>query len=126
MAAAARDLGYEYIAITDHSKGLKIAGGIDEGQLDDQARDIETVNRDLQAERQPLRVLRSIEMNLDPKGNGDMDAKAMAKLDLVLGCFHSALQRRRTEPNGILPHCAIRRLILWDTPEVESITFASD
>ena len=102
MAAAARDLGYEYIAITDHSKGLKIAGGIDEGQLDDQARDIETVNRDLQAERQPLRVLRSIEMNLDPKGNGDMDAKAMAKLDLVLGCFHSALRRKEDQTERYL------------------------
>ncbi|MDP9004774.1 MAG: hypothetical protein M3N12_08280 [Verrucomicrobiota bacterium] len=40
-------------------------------------------------------VLRSVEMNLSPEGEGDMEPKAMAELDLVLGCFHSAL--RRTE-----------------------------
>ena len=40
MAAAAMERGYEYIAITDHSKGLKIAGGIDEEQLRRQADEI--------------------------------------------------------------------------------------
>ena len=102
MAASARDLGYEYIAITDHSKGLKIAGGIDERQLDAQAQDIKTVNHVLETESEPLRVLRSIEMNLDPKGRGDMDEKAMAKLDLVLGCFHSALRRKEDQTERYL------------------------
>src|SRR5690348_17346243 len=44
MAAAAAERGYEYIAITDHSKGPKIAGGINEDQLQHQAAEIEMVN----------------------------------------------------------------------------------
>ena len=44
MADAAAALGYSYLAITDHSKGLKIAGGINEDQLAQQAEEIETVN----------------------------------------------------------------------------------
>ncbi|HSP45057.1 MAG TPA: hypothetical protein VLO30_03615 [Chthoniobacterales bacterium] len=41
-----------------------------------------------------LTVLSSIEMNLNPRGEGDMDPKALARLDLVLGAFHSALRTK--------------------------------
>jgi putative hydrolase len=92
MAAAGQARGYEYLAITDHSKGLKIAGGIDEVQLAQQAREIEAVNRSLGANGDRLTVLRSIEMNLNPRGEGDMDARALRRLDLVLGSFHSSLR----------------------------------
>jgi histidinol phosphatase-like PHP family hydrolase len=90
MAKAAKQRGYEFIAITDHSKGLKIAGGIDERALAKQGREIAAANR-LQQIR-GLTVLRSIEMNLNPRGEGDMDPKALAQLDIVLGAFHSALR----------------------------------
>jgi putative hydrolase len=90
MAEAGRDLGYEYIAITDHSKGLKIAGGINEIQLEQQAREIEEVNSALRASG--FQVLRSIEMNLSPDGSGDMDPEALERLDLVVGSFHSRLR----------------------------------
>lgn len=92
MAVAAMERGYEYISITDHGKKLKIAGGITEAELREQGREIEAVNREFAGR---FRVLRSIELNLDTAGNGDMDADALAKLDLVLGAFHSAL--RKTE-----------------------------
>src|SRR5690242_5123935 len=62
MARAASDRGYEYIAITDHSKGLKIAGGINEGQLQKQAIESEEVNAKLQADGHKVHVLRSIEI----------------------------------------------------------------
>jgi histidinol phosphatase-like PHP family hydrolase len=88
MAAAARERNYQYIGITDHSKGLKIAGGIDEKRLARQAIEIGRVNRSSNG----LTVLSSIEMNLNPRGEGDMDPKALAKLDLVLGSFHSVLR----------------------------------
>ena len=93
MAGGARERGYEYIAITDHSKGLKIAHGIDEAQLLEQAAEIDAVNK-AHADGK-LRVLRSLEMNLDPQGKGDMTEESLARLDIVLGCFHSSL--RRTE-----------------------------
>jgi putative hydrolase len=93
MAEAARALGREYLAITDHSKGLAIAGGIDEEDLRVQADEIAGVDDDLS--RRGFRVLRSMEVNLSPAGEVDMEPDALARLDLVLGAFHSAL--RRTE-----------------------------
>jgi DNA polymerase (family 10) len=66
-----------------------------EERLAEQGREIERLNAELAREGAPLRVLRSAEMNLSPDGSGDMEPAAMAELDLVLGCFHSAL--RRTE-----------------------------
>lgn len=97
MAEAADERGYEYIAITDHAKGLKIAGGIDEAQLRQQAHEIASVNAALAAGGRKLRVLRSIELNLNPQGEGDMESAALAKLDLVLGCFHSSLRKKEDQ-----------------------------
>lgn len=97
MAWAAIERGYKFIAITDHSKGLKIAGGIDEEQLQQQSEEIATVNAKLKSEGHHLRVLRSIELNIDPRGHGDMDSNALASLDLVLGCFHSALRKKEDQ-----------------------------
>jgi len=102
MAGAASERGYEYIAITDHSKGLKIAGGINEDQLRQQGEEIGVVNDSLRSESQPVRVLRSIELNLNPKGEGDMDSESLKSLDLVLGCFHSALRKKEDQTDRCL------------------------
>lgn len=93
MAQAGDARGYQYIAITDHAKGLKIAGGINEAELRQQAVEIASVNENLAANGKSLRILHSIELNLNPAGEGDMDEKALLSLDLGLGCFHSALRR---------------------------------
>jgi DNA polymerase (family 10) len=95
MAEEADRRGYQYIGITDHAKGLRIAGGINEEELRKQGEEISEVNAELKSRKSALRVLRSIELNLSVNGEGDMDAKALQKLDIVLGAFHSAL--RRTE-----------------------------
>lgn len=87
MAEAAEARGYEYIGITDHSKGLKIAGGIDEARLAKQGGEIAKLNA-----KKKISVLRSIELNLSPSGAGDMEPKTLAKLDVVLGSFHSVLR----------------------------------
>ena len=97
MAAAAVERGYEFIAITDHTKGLKIAGGLDETRLKKQAREIENVNRVLRGKGVVFTVLRSAEVNLSPTGEGDMAAAALRELDVVLGCFHSALRREEDQ-----------------------------
>ncbi len=97
MAEAGEARGYEYIAITDHSKGLKIAGGIDEKQLLEQADEIAIVNQSLKSAGCTIRVLRSIEVNLSPRGEVDMDFASLAKLDIVLGCFHSALRKKEDQ-----------------------------
>jgi histidinol phosphatase-like PHP family hydrolase len=100
MAEAAANRGYSYMAVTDHAKGLKIAGGIDEVQLRRQEDEIGEVNAAM-SER-GFRVLRSIELNLSPDGAGDMDSRALRKLDLVLGCFHSALRRKEDQTERYL------------------------
>jgi DNA polymerase (family 10) len=88
MVERSAELGHEYVSVTDHSVGLPIARGMDEATLLRQGVEIDRVN---DADR-GLRVLRSIEMNLDPSGEGDMDPEVLRNLDLVLGAFHSKLR----------------------------------
>ncbi len=102
MADAASEHDYDYIAITDHSKGLKIAGGIDEARLAQQAEEIEAVNNSLGRAGKKLRALHSVEMNLNPRGEGDMESGALAKLDIVLGCFHSSLRKQEDQTERYL------------------------
>jgi histidinol phosphatase-like PHP family hydrolase len=102
MANAAIARKYEYIAITDHAKGLKIAGGIDEKQVCRQAVEIETTNEKLRADGHEFSVLHSIELNLNPRGEGDMDERCLGELDLVLGCFHSSLRIKEDQTERYL------------------------
>jgi putative hydrolase len=90
MALAAIARGLEYLAITDHSKGLAIAHGMNEQQLAHQGEEIERLNTELH--HRGFRVLRAVEMNLSPRGEGDLDPEFLASLDLVLGAFHSRLR----------------------------------
>jgi histidinol phosphatase-like PHP family hydrolase len=128
MAEASGALGYESVAITDHSKGLAIAGGMDEARLAEQAADIAALNGELERGGTPPRVLHAIEMNLSPEGEGDMDPDALARLDLVLGAFHSKLRLTEDQTERYLaavrnptvhvlahPRCRIydRRAGLW-------------
>jgi histidinol phosphatase-like PHP family hydrolase len=102
MADAGIARGYQYISITDHSKGLKIAGGINEAELQQQAEEIAAVNSDLSADGHSFRVLHSIELNLNPSGEGDMDEESLSRLDLVLGCFHSSLRKKDDQTGRFL------------------------
>ncbi len=102
MADAAKDRSYGYIAITDHSKTLKIAGGIDERALKRQGMEITKLNITLSKSGAQLTVLRSIEMNLNPRGEGDMFPDALRHLDLVLGSFHSALRTTENQTERYL------------------------
>lgn len=88
LAAEGASRGYEYIAVTDHSKGLKIAGGLEEDELERQLIEIDRIN----SANTGARVLKSLEMNLSPQGEGDMHEDALARLELVLGAFHSKLR----------------------------------
>jgi putative hydrolase len=91
MALAARSLGHSYIAITDHSEGLRVAGGMTPEQLAEQKREIDELRERLSDAG--IRLLHGIEMNLDEDGEGDTGPKTLAPLDLVLGSFHSKLRR---------------------------------
>jgi histidinol phosphatase-like PHP family hydrolase len=90
MANAAIERGLEYLAITDHSKGLAIANGMNELEIARQGEEIERINAEIGGTR--LRVLRAVEMNLSPRGEGDLDPDFVGQLELVLGAFHSRLR----------------------------------
>lgn len=100
MAEAGGRMGHQYIAITDHSKGLKIAGGIDEEELARQGDRIASLNTG--SEANGLRVFASIELNINPGGAGDMDPIALRKLDIVLGSFHSQLRKSEDQTDRYL------------------------
>ena len=102
MARRGIELGYSYIAVTDHSKGLKIAGGMDEETFEEQARRIDGLNRELEDQGAGFKVLKAIEMNLSPDGSGDMEPDFLAGLDLVLGSFHSQLRRKEDQTDRYL------------------------
>jgi histidinol phosphatase-like PHP family hydrolase len=102
MARAAEERGYHYIAITDHSQGLKIAGGINERELADQGAEIDELNKRFERESRKVRVLRSVELNLNTKGEGDLVDDALGQLDIVLGSFHSALRKTEDQTDRYL------------------------
>ncbi len=100
MAEAALARGYQYIAITDHTQGLKIAGGLDEQRLQKQGQEITALNRSLK--KRGFTVLKSAEVNLSTTGGGDMSPASLKKLDVVLGCFHSSLRSTEDQTDRYL------------------------
>ncbi len=85
MAEAAAALGYEYIAITDHSKALAMANGLNEDRVVAFARQVREMNRD----GLPLRVFSGLECDILRDGSMDIAEDALAELDLVIGSVHS-------------------------------------
>lgn len=102
MAMQGVDLGYSYVAITDHSKGLRIANGMSEERLAEQGAEIDALNARLERDGVGFRVLKAIEMNISPTGEGDMEPDGLATLDLVLGSFHSQLRKKEDQTDRYL------------------------
>ena len=85
MAAAAKKIGLEYLAVTDHTKSLAMAHGLDEKRLVKQGTEIEALNKRLSK----FRILKSAEVNVDKNGLLDIADSALKKLDLVCVAVHS-------------------------------------
>ena len=91
MAEAARVLGYEYIAITDHSKSTRIANGLDETRL---AKHIEAIHK-VDEQIEGIRVLAGIEVDVMADGSLDLDDAVLADCDLVQASIHSGFAMDR-------------------------------
>ncbi len=85
MARAARDLGHEYIVLTDHSPSLGITRGLPPPRVEEQRTEIERVNRELA----PFRVLHGTEMEIRADGSLDYPDELLARYDVVVASIHS-------------------------------------
>lgn len=91
MASAARDRGYEYMAVSDHSKHVTVAGGLDARRL---AKEIEQIER-LNAKMDDFKVLKSIEVDILEDGSLDLPDSILKELDLTVGAVHSEFNLSR-------------------------------
>jgi len=109
MALAAKSHGWEYIAITDHSRRITVARGLDPLRLVRQCVEIDALNEELEG----ITLLKGIEVDILEDGNLDLPDHVLAKLDLVLGAVHSKFELSRArQTNRILramnhPHFTI-------------------
>lgn len=87
-ALAARDFGYEYIGISEHTRALKIEHGLDEKQLLHHISEIEKINSHL-VQGSGFRVLSGCEANIMQDGSIDIEDKVLARLDYVIAGVHS-------------------------------------
>ena len=91
MARAARKMGYEYIAITDHSKAVTVANGMDE------MRTLEHMRAIRAAKVNGIRILAGIEVDILKDGRLDLADEVLAQLDLVVASIHSFMSMDRAE-----------------------------
>lgn len=92
MAEGARRRGLKYIAITDHSRGLGVANGLDEKRTREQWKEIDKLNAEFKG---TFRVLKSVEVEIRADGTLDLPDSLLAGYDLVLATTHSALNQSR-------------------------------
>jgi putative hydrolase len=116
MAESARELGHEYIVVTDHSPTLTVANGLSAERLERQITEVAELN----AELAPFRILTGIEVDILSDGSLDQSPELLSRLDVVVGSVHSELRmaegpmsRRMVtalaDPNlDILGHCTGR------------------
>ncbi len=93
MILAARRLGLEYIAITDHSKALAMANGLDEPRALAHAARI----REVASRIDGINVLAGIECDILADGSLDLSADCLAQLDIVVASVHSAIRQDEAE-----------------------------
>jgi DNA polymerase (family 10) len=101
MAEAARARGYEYIAVTDHSKALAMANGLDEKRVAAFARQVRELNRGgapgIPSEPLGIRLFSGIECDILKDGTLDLAHDALAELDLVIASVHSHMNMEAAE-----------------------------
>jgi putative hydrolase len=127
MAEAARDLGYEWLALTDHSPRLTVANGLSAERLEQQ---LDLIGR-LNAELAPFRILTGIEVDILADGALDQRDDLLGQLDMVVASVHSELRMAAPQMTSrmvtaiasphvdVLGHCTGRRVLGRGRPESE-------
>ncbi|WP_431804644.1 DNA polymerase/3'-5' exonuclease PolX [Halobacillus andaensis] len=89
MAQQSKEKGYDYIAITDHSKYLRVANGLDEKRLRMQREEIEKINEEMK----DFHIFCGIEMDVLPDGSLDFSDNFLEEMDFVIGSIHSSFSQ---------------------------------
>jgi DNA polymerase (family X) len=93
MAEAARELGHEYIAVTDHSKAVTVANGLDEKRMEAHIKKLHAENEN----KLGIRVLAGSEVDIMKDGSLDYSDEILEQLDVVVCSIHSYFNLDRTE-----------------------------
>ncbi|MCX7927592.1 MAG: DNA polymerase/3'-5' exonuclease PolX [Candidatus Omnitrophica bacterium] len=102
LAQAAKERGYSYLAIVDHSQTLKVAGGLSQQRLLEKRKEIDTVNRKVKG----ITILFAAEVDIDNEGNLDYPMHVLKTFDLVIAAIHMGLkQPKETITKRIIRAC---------------------
>ena len=93
MAQKAKGMGYAYIAITDHSQAVRVAGGLDEKGLARHLKEIDKVD----AQVSGFRLLKGVEVDILPDGSLDLQDDILKECDVVLASVHSRFNMEEKE-----------------------------
>ena len=93
MAHKAKEMGYAYIAITDHSKAVRVAGGLDEKGLARHLQEIEKVGRQISG----MRIFKGVEVDILADGSLDLKDDILKECDVVLASVHSRFNMEEGE-----------------------------
>jgi DNA polymerase (family 10) len=93
IAQAAQKRGYQYVAICDHSKSLRIAHGLDESRLMKQIEEIDRINEKLKG----FQILKGTEVDILTDGKLDFPEKILEKLDIVVAAVHSGFKQDKVK-----------------------------
>jgi len=93
IARAALKKSYQYVAICDHSKSLKIAHGLDESRLMEQIEEIDRINEKLKG----FQILKGTEVDILIDGKLDFPEKILEKLDIVVAAVHSGFKQDKVK-----------------------------
>ena len=91
IVVKAISLGYEYIGITDHSQGLKIAGGLNIHELDLKRKEMERLSK----KYKNIKILFGSEVDIDSDGNLDYPDDVLREMDIVIGAIHAGFKQSR-------------------------------
>ena len=93
VAERAKELGYKYIAITDHSKSQHQARGLDEKRLLEEFKEIDQLNQTIKG----IKILKGVELDILKDGSLDLEPEVLKKADLVIGAIHSNFNLSKAE-----------------------------
>jgi len=93
MARASKELGYEYICISDHVGKMKIAGSMNESQLLKQLKEIESVDKKLSG----IKILKGAEVDIEPDGKINLKKDVLKDLDVVVASVHAKFKQTEAE-----------------------------